>query len=106
MNGRCAICSRQARGFQHTNPDTGEVLQACSMRHLSLALEKLQWTEAEKQAVLAGGDCGGYYLDEIGIADLTKLSAGEWGQFITHVINGYTLCLDEAAKGIVPNDHE
>lgn len=43
----------------------------------------------EREALRAGGDRAGQFLDGLGRTDLAKLSEEEWATFLEHVLDGY-----------------
>jgi Family of unknown function (DUF6511) len=57
-------------------------------------------TANEKSALLAGGDAGGAFLDEIGKTDLAQLTVEEWEAFLTRVIGVYCDTLRQTAQPV------
>jgi Family of unknown function (DUF6511) len=55
-------------------------------------------TRNEMEAMRAGGDAGGAFLDEIGKTDLALLTGEEWETFLTRVIGGYCETLRQSAQ--------
>lgn len=55
-------------------------------------------TANEKQAMLAGGDAGGAYLDGLGKTDLALLTVQEWETFLAKVVGGYCDALRQSAQ--------
>lgn len=46
-------------------------------------------TKDELDAIDAGGQCGGEYLDEIGKTDLSTMTEDEWRTFCRCIVTGY-----------------
>ena len=49
----------------------------------------------EEQAMIAGGNAGGEYLDSIGVTDLVTLSVEQYRTYVECVVTGYVNYLSE-----------
>lgn len=59
----------------------------------------LQFTETEDEAIDAGGDVAGAFLDELDKTDLATLTGDEWRTFLGKFLAGYSGHMSaEAAK--------
>ena len=56
----------------------------------------------ENEALKAGGQTGGAYLDSIGKYDLAVLSGEEWAEFLRRVLEGYAEHMRELARDWPP----
>lgn len=59
-------------------------------------------TDTEEEALEAGGNAGGQYLDSIGKTDLATLSPLEWSTFLSKVLEGYGEHMRDAAVTTAP----
>lgn len=55
-------------------------------------------TVNERQAMRAGGDAGGAYLDGLGKTDLALLTVEEWETFLEKIVGGYCDALRQSAQ--------
>jgi hypothetical protein len=58
--------------------------------------------QIEKDAVRAGGEAAGGYLDSIGKTDLAQLTAAEWQAFCEALFKGATDDLRRQATSDIP----
>lgn len=59
-------------------------------------------TDQEDEALNAGGNAGGEYLESIGVTDLAALDAVQWREFLARILEGYSAAMREAAKTTAP----
>jgi hypothetical protein len=74
-NAVCAVCAPNALG--------GEMM--------------LSFSEAEEEAIAAGGETAGAFLDAIDKTDLAELTADEWAKFLGQFLKGYSAHMREGA---------
>lgn len=108
----CPICGRSPKGFGYRNPHdpTAPRLGACSMTCLNEiarrkgAMAGNYLDKFEEEAVKAGSEAGGAYLESLGKYDLSLLSPSEWRLFIAKVFASATAKVRElvAADDDVP----
>ena len=107
--GLCPVCHREARGFgwfsinySISNPRRFESLRwLCSRKCQDIFHGRkgvIDPSRNEKEAILAGGDAGGAWLDELGKTDLARLTVEEWETFLAKIIGGYCDALRRSAQ--------
>lgn len=114
--GPCAICRRRHVNIGYAPSERAQVKWVCDdcMRTTTSTaagpqplikkvyhMPRRELDRYEEQALEAGGDAGGAYLDSIGKTDLAALEEDEWKEFLRRVFVGYTDGMRELAKGEV-----
>lgn len=94
QGGPCFICKREA--FAGLTFLTTPVCLTCAPYSLAGAV-MLQFTEAEEEAIEAGGAAAGAYLETIGKFDLSELAPDQWRGFLGTFLHGYSAHMREAA---------
>jgi hypothetical protein len=62
----------------------------------------LEFTESEEEAITAGGQEAGAYLDSIGKTDLADLTPEQWSRFLGTFLGGYSNAMRETARSNPP----
>lgn len=94
--GQCAVCRWAEQGLGYlpqsrkivTNATwtcEHDILLASTVHHM----KSEELNAIEHNALMAGGDRAGAYLDEIGKTDLAQLSEEEWTIFLCRVLDGF-----------------
>lgn len=83
----CNVCQREAiAGLAFK----GNPLCAACAPYPNAGEIMLEFSDAEEEAIEAGGAAAGAYLDGIGKTDLAALSENEWHEFLCAVLAGYS----------------
>ena len=96
VRNQCALCGAMERGFAYSEGRTEHSKRwwACSMDHQNHIKGLMQMTpetlnEHERQAMDAGGEAGGRYLEELGCFDLSDLDRDQWETFLVRIFSGF-----------------
>lgn len=96
MTAPCFICRRASiRGLTYK----GRPVCAHDAPNAMGGEMMLEFSETEVEAIDAGGETAGAYLDELDKTDLATLSGDEWRAFLGKFLAGYSEHMQaEAAK--------
>jgi hypothetical protein len=93
--GACFICAREA--FSGLTFKFKPVCLSCAPHSLAGEV-MLEFTDTEEEAITAGGEAAGAYLDQIGKTDLADLTPEQWHKFLGCFLHGYSDAMREAAR--------
>jgi hypothetical protein len=85
--GPCHICQRQSLAGLNFK---GKPLCAACAPFPHAGELMLEFSDTEDEALDAGGQAGGEYLDSINKTDLATLTKQEWRMFLGKVLKGYS----------------
>ena len=97
----CAVCRREPRGFgwfdaryRFADPRRGASYRRLCSRACQDICHRRQGmidpSPNEREAMRAGGEAAGEYLESLGKSDLATLTVEEWLTLIEAVITGYS----------------
>lgn len=115
--GACAICKRRHHNLGYAPNDRAPIKWVCKeclytkvitaggeqpLIKKVYHMPRRELDHYEEQALEAGGNAGGEYLDELGKTDLAALEDYEWREFLRRVFVGYADGMRKLAAGEVP----
>jgi hypothetical protein len=91
----CAICRRDARGFQFAPSAIGvnaPLVKLCSRHCQQLTARRkgmLNPNQHEQHALAAAGQAGGAYVEALAKTDLAAWTAEEWSQLVDVIVTAF-----------------
>lgn len=95
----CAVCRRHAVWLGYRGGERMPIVWLCDDNSCHAAAKKVYAMPQylldayEIGAVLEAGTIAGKYLEGIGTTDLAALNAGQWREFLRHIVTGYEFAL-------------